>query len=208
MRHQFLRRLFLLPLAAIIAGAAVQNDAADAARLVDVLAVRPGAILADIGAGDAALSIPMAREVGPAGHIFATELGGAPLERLRQAVAAAGVKNIEAIEGDPRRTNLPAACCDGIFIRNVYHHFADPPAMNASLRDALKPGRRLAVLDFAPDGPEATTPAERGGGKTHGVTAPTVARELQQAGFEPVLTEQRGGQTFLVVVRKPNDRLH
>src|SRR4051812_7374671 len=79
-------------------GAAVQNeDAADVARLVDVLAVRPGSILADIGAGDGTLTIPMAREVGPSGRIYATELGGAPLDNLRKKIAAPGAPNVEVV---------------------------------------------------------------------------------------------------------------
>jgi predicted methyltransferase len=218
MPHTICRRLLALPLAVVFALAAIrsgaaqspaastaqqEDDAADVARLVDVLAVRPGAVLADIGAGDAVLTIPLARLVGPSGRIYATELGAKPLDNLRAKIADAGATNIEVVEGDPVRTNLPPACCDGIFIRFVYHHFADPPAMNASLRASLKPGGRLAVLDFAPDGPEATTPAARAGGKTHGVSAATVARELKDAGFEPLSTEQTRHHTFFVVVRKP-----
>jgi ubiquinone/menaquinone biosynthesis C-methylase UbiE len=221
MHYRFSLRAFGLVLvlafgaAAVHGDAPVQNvqnvqnvqkeDAADIARLVDVLAVRPGSILADIGAGDGVLCIPLARDVGPSGRIYATELGGGPLDNIRKKLAAAAATNIEVVEGDPLRTNLPSACCDGIYIRNVYHHFADPPAMNASLRASLKPGGRLAILDFAPDGPEATTPAARAGGKTHGVYAATVARELNDAGFEPVLTEQRPHKGFLVVARKPSE---
>jgi ubiquinone/menaquinone biosynthesis C-methylase UbiE len=205
MRNLLNRRLLksVVLLMAVATGAAIQNDAADVTRLVEVLGVHAGSVLADIGAGDGLLTIPVAREVGPSGHVYATDLGGAPLERLRKALAKADMPNIEVVEGRAAQTNLPAECCDGIFIRNVYHHFADPAAMNASLRQSLKPGGKLAILDFAPNGPEATAPADRAGGKTHGVTAGTVARELQQAGFELVTTEQRHNKTFLVVVRKP-----
>src|SRR5262249_59993320 len=108
----------------------------------------------------------------------------------------------DIVEAPALRTTLPAECWDGIFIRNVYHHFGDPPSMNASLLQSLRPGGRLAIIDFAPDGPEATSPADRASGKTHGVAAETVARELQQAGFEPVTIEHRDNRTFLVVVRK------
>ena len=183
--------------------AAAQDNATDAKRLVEVLGVHPGSVLADIGAGDAQLTIPMAAEVGPSGRIYATDLGGEPLERLRQAITKAGATNVEIVEGHPLRTNLPPACCDGIFIRYVYHHFADPSAMNASLLQSLKPGGRLAIIEFAPNGPEAESPADRAGGKTHGVAAETAARELERAGFERVMVEHEHDRTILVVLRKP-----
>jgi ubiquinone/menaquinone biosynthesis C-methylase UbiE len=199
---------FVAALAALllVASARAQDNAADLARVVTALGVHSGSVVADIGAGpEGLLTIPMAREVGPTGRVYASDLGDA-VNKLRGAVEKAGLKNVQVLEGDPAKTNLPDECCDGIFIRNVYHHFADPAAMNASLRQALKPGGRLAILDFAPDGPEAATPAGRASGKTHGVTAATVARELREAGFEPVDSATTTGQAFIVVVRKPSSR--
>ena len=111
--------------------------------------------------------------------------------------------NVQILVGEPSRTNLPPECCDAIFVRYLYHHFADPPAMNASLRQALRPGGVLAIIEFAPNGREAPTPADRAGGDTHGVGAESVARELQQAGFELITSERQPGRTVRVVVRKP-----
>jgi predicted methyltransferase len=99
----------------------------------------------------------------------------------------------------------PAECCDGIFIRNVYHHFADqpdPPAKTTSLWRTLKPGGRLAVIDFKPVGSEAPTPAQRDGGDQHGVLPETVSRELVQAGFTLISSEDRPDRWFIVVVEK------
>ena len=63
--------------------------------------------------------------------------------------------------GAADRTNLPDGACDAIFMRNVYHHFAAPGPMSASLAAALKPGGRVAVVDFRPPGAEAPMPADR-----------------------------------------------
>jgi predicted methyltransferase len=191
----------------ILVGASVavaQDNAADFTRLTEVLQVRPGSVVADIGAGpEALLTIPMATRVGPAGKVYATELGG--LERLRQTVRKAGMQNVEVLEGDPSRTNLPTECCDAIFIRNVYHHFADPAAMNASLWKSLKSGGRLAIIDFRPVGQEAA-PGRRDGGDQHGVSAATVIQELLQADFKLMSSEDRPDRWFLVVVEKPARR--
>ena len=199
-----LRRVWLA--AVLVAAAFVlvrADDASDLTLLVNALDVHTGSVIADIGAGpDGLLTLPLARQVGPSGHIYATELGTAVAE-LRALVKKTNLKNIDVINGDPARTNLPANCCDGIIVRFVYHHFADPRTMNASLREALKPGAKLAILDFAPNGPEATRAADRADGKTHGVTAATVTGELQAAGFEPVSSTPQEKRTFLVVVQKP-----
>jgi ubiquinone/menaquinone biosynthesis C-methylase UbiE len=194
---------FLLAAVLVLPGAAQRNEAAaDVARLIEILQARPGSVLADIGAGpEGPLTIPFARHVDPSGKVYATELGSS-LRRLRAAVQNAGLQNVEILEGHPSRTNLPAACCDGIFIRFVYHHFADPASMNASLYQSLKPGGTLAVIEFAPRGSEAP-PGDRAGGQTHGVGAEAIARELQQAGFELITSDQGPNREVLVVVRKP-----
>jgi predicted methyltransferase len=77
--------------------------------------------------------------------------------------------------------------------------------MNASIFRTVKPGARVAVVDFAPnDGPEAKDPKDRAAGKTHGVTGDTVRAELERAGFEFVKLDQIGDRKgFLVLMRKP-----
>jgi predicted methyltransferase len=91
-------------------------------------------------------------------------------------------------------------------MRNVYHHFADPAAMNASIARALKPGGRLGVLDFAPPDKEAARPADRDRDGMHGVTSASVERELKAAGFAVVSTDAGPSgpdRWILVVAAKP-----
>lgn len=124
------------------------------------------------------------------------------LSRSHDTVKKSGMTNVEIVEGQPASTNLSPECCDGIFIRNVYHHFADPSAMNASLWRSLKAGGRLAVIDFRPVGTEAASPAGRDGGDQHGVLPETVSRELVEAGFTLISSEDRPDRWFIVVVEK------
>ena len=121
-------------------------------RLARLLDLRPGDTVADVGAGDGWLSVEVARRVGRAGHVFATELSAARRDDIRAAVAGAGLDNVTVVEAGERDANLAPGCCDAIFQRRVYHHLNDPAATNASLYAALKPGGRLAVVELEFDG--------------------------------------------------------
>lgn len=178
--------------------------ASDAARLVTALKLDAGQTVADIGAGRGQLTVALAREVGPSGRVYATELDSDRLREIRQATDAARLENVSVIKAHATRTNLPERCCDALVLRRVYHHFSDPHLMNASLRQSLKPGGLLAVIDFEPDSAESPDPGNRDTGDQHGVTSATVVRELKQAGFEEIAVEEttRPGR-YMVVVRRP-----
>lgn len=201
----------LLVAAALVAGGAAaqaQQDAADSARLIDALEVRPGMRVAEIGAGAGALTVAMAQAVGASGHVFSNEIDRDRHAAIRAAITQAGLTNVTIVESGANDANLPEGCCDALFMRNVYHHFDDPAAMTASLFRAMRPGARIAVIDFPPrSGQEAAAAADRDQGNAHGVTTASIERELRAAGFELVATEQqRGDRWFMVVARKPGPR--
>ncbi len=187
------------------AAAGAQQDAADVDRLVRYLHVQPGMRVAEIGAGDGSLTVAMAKAVGPDGHVFSNEISDDRRAAIRAAVERAGLENVTIVESAAAEANLQDGCCDAVFMRNVYHHFGDPAAMNISLFRALRPGGRIAVIDFPPrGGTEATEPEGRSQGNAHGVATATVEHELRAAGFELEHTEQqRGDRWFMVVARKP-----
>jgi ubiquinone/menaquinone biosynthesis C-methylase UbiE len=172
-------------------------------RILEALHARADSTICEIGAGNGELSLEAARRVGPTGHVYTSELGDDRVRTLRERVASSRLSQITVVTGDPVQTNFPPAACDALFMRNVYHHFADPAAMTASIAAALRPGGRVAVVDFRPPGDEAASPADRDNEGTHGVTADTVTRELQAAGFVPIATERGTGRWFMVVATKP-----
>ncbi len=194
--------LYIALVAPLALGA--QDNTADRARLVEHLQLAPGMTVAEIGAGTGELSVAVAQEVGPAGHVYSNELDTSRHASIRAAAARAGVSNLTVVEGTAAGTNLPDNCCDAIFMRNVYHHFADPAPMNQSLLSSLKPGGRIAIIDFPPRGRQAGSTGDRGESGAHGVTLESVKKELADAGFEVVHDEQRrGNRWFMVVGRKP-----
>lgn len=201
-RRRFVTTLVLLPLAAAVFAQNAQENAADAARLIQALAIHEGSIVGEIGAGTGELTIAMAKAVGESGRVFSNELNKDRLKTIAAAAAKTGASNVTPVEGRELETNFADECCDAIFMRNVYHHFGDPAAMDASLFKSLKPGGRLAVIDFTPPGDEAATPDGRSKDGFHGVKAPTVERELKAAGFEIISADTRKRDVF-VVARRP-----
>jgi ubiquinone/menaquinone biosynthesis C-methylase UbiE len=178
--------------------------ASDAVKLIELLRLQPGAAVAEIGAGDGKLTLALARQVGPAGRVFSNELGADKVRRLREAVEKGSAGNVTVVDGKEKDPGLADACCDAIVLRDVYHHLDDPPAMNASFLRALRPGGRVAIVDFTPPGAVAP-PGGRARDGFHGVTAEVVGKELKEAGFEIVATEAPGNRWFIVVAGKPDD---
>jgi ubiquinone/menaquinone biosynthesis C-methylase UbiE len=178
----------------------------DMKRLVPALELRAGQTVADIGAGGGELSVALAKAVGPDGAVYATEIDRSRMDRIRRRAADAGLANVTVVEAHATRTNLPDGCCDAIVIRNVYHHFDDPEAMNRSLLATLKPGGRLAIIDFSPGrgAPTASSPARRDADSSHGVDLDAVVRELTAAGFERVAVERADDRSYLAVFQRPS----
>jgi ubiquinone/menaquinone biosynthesis C-methylase UbiE len=196
-------------LALFIVGAASilrADDAAQAAKLFELLELKPGMAIADVGAGSGEMTVLMAARLGPSGKVFATDLNEDRLKEIRIAARIYRLDSVVVLEGAERETNLPVGCCDAIFIRDVYHHFPDPGAMNRSLLASLKPGGRLAIIDFVPrQGSELPNgaPANRGG---HGITAAMLRDEVIAAGFtagETIDHWDGSNGVYLVVFRKP-----
>lgn len=172
-------------------------------KIFEAIGVKEGLTICEMGAGDGELTIAAAKLVGDAGRVYTSELGDNRVKTLREHTAASGLAQITVVAGDSSKTNFPDAACDALFMRNVYHHFADPAAMNASIFASMKPGGRVAVVDFTPPGAEAPTSADRGKDGMHGIKPETLSRELQTAGFEPVSSDMGDERWFIVVAAKP-----
>src|SRR5262245_44870413 len=96
----------------------------DVPKLVEVLSLRPGQTVADVGAGFGGMSVVLGKWIGD-GHVFATDIGQRQLQVIRDYVEKEGLKNVTVLEGAAAATNLPPACCDAIFMRDVYHHITE-----------------------------------------------------------------------------------
>lgn len=177
------RRLAPLSLALFVAGVVPTLAlSSERARLVEVLALREGMHVADVGAGDGEWSERLAQEVGASGHVYATEIDSHEVEKIEGRARRAGLDNLTVILGTETDTGLPDGCCDAILLRLVYHHFTRPAPMRASLRRALRPGGRLAVVDLEPRTGWRRLPGvpDRGG---HGIPMEDLVAEMTSDGF-------------------------
>ena len=182
------KRLFLLLLAsvaaAILAVRASGNAADEIKRLALLMEWKPGTAVADIGAGDGKYSFAAAKQVGVSGKVYATEIDTKKLEELRAEVAKRKLQNVVVVDSKEADTNLPTGCCDAIFLRRVYHHLTKPAEFDANLVRSLRPGGRLAIIDFPPRSgldPVEGVPSNRGG---HGIPQKIVNEELTAAGLQ------------------------
>jgi len=117
-------------------------------RLASVMELRPGMTGAEIGAGRGRMAVRMAQHLGPSGRLYATEIEDEKLQAIRSAASDAGLTNIMVIRAGEHSANLPDNCCDIIYMRRVYHHLDDAAAINRTLYNAIRPGGRLAIIDF------------------------------------------------------------
>ena len=203
MRTRSICTTLILPLAAFALAAADPQQALTNERIFDALGVREGSTVCEIGAGSGGATLAAAKAVGRSGRVYSNELGDR-VNALREAVERSGMRHITVVAAGATTTNFPDAGCDAVFMRDVYHHLTDPAAMNLAMLAALKPGGRAALVDFAPPpDSEAPSPADRGKDGMHGITAESMLRELDAAGFERVQVERPGERWFMVVVAKP-----
>jgi ubiquinone/menaquinone biosynthesis C-methylase UbiE len=198
------RLLTLLVLFVGLSATTACSQSSDVDLLINILNIEQGDTVADIGAGDGDQTIGIARHLGPDGQIYSTELGTQRLKTLRKNIEQTQVNNIEIIEGAPAATNLPKECCSAVYMRRVYHHIDAPATFNASLFATVKPGGRLAIIDFRPDGSEAE-PENRDQSGSHGVTPETVIEELTSAGFQLVNSDTDSGRHYHIVMQKPTN---
>lgn len=177
-------------------------------KLVELMVLKPGMSVADVGAGFGAWTIRLSKWIGPSGRVYATDVGAAQLAALRETVKREGLTNVTVLEAGADATNLPAQCCDAILIRDAYHHLTQPEAIVRSMAASLKPGGRLVVIDFPPRTASEVpsgVPANRGG---HGVPPEVVEREggallTHVRTIREWAPDSQPASLFLVLFRKP-----
>jgi ubiquinone/menaquinone biosynthesis C-methylase UbiE len=117
-------------------------------RVVAACGLKPGTVVADVGAGTGLYTRLFADKVGPDGQVYAVDIAPKFLEHIRKTAREAGLKNVTPVLCNPDSADLPPNSVDLVFVCDTYHHFEFPERTLASLHRALRPGGRLIVVDF------------------------------------------------------------
>ncbi len=159
-------------------------------EVIQALALKPDALVADIGAGTGYFSVRLAHRV-PQGRVYGVDTEQAMVKHLAERAKGAKLANVSALLGAPDDPRLPEKV-DLILLVDVYHHIEERSRYFRRLRDTLKPGGRVAIIDFRRDSPTGPPVAAR-------IAPETVRAEFASAGFE--LSQEHGflpNQYFLV----------
>jgi arsenite methyltransferase len=145
-------------------------------KVIAALKLQPGAVVADLGAGGGYFTFRLAEAVGPGGKVYAVDVDPDMVELVAKGAKDKGQTNIETILAKPDNPLLPEAGVDLIFTSNTYHHIDNRVAYLANLRRFLRPGGRVAIVEFD----------RRGwleGLLRHYTPSEFIQREMEQAGY-------------------------
>lgn len=144
---------------------------------VAALKLKPGMVVADVGAGTGYMTLRMARRVGPSGKVFAEDVQPEMLRRLRENAAKAKLTNIEEVLGSETDPRLPRDSLDVILMVDVYHELSHPQEMLRRMREELKPDGRLVLLEYRKEDPAVPIKPE------HKMSVQEVKIETEAEGF-------------------------
>lgn len=168
--------------------AAILTDPAREARehpreLVAALALKPGMTVVDLGTGPGFMLPFLCEAVGPSGKVIGEDIQTDFIEKARAMAKSRSLDNVSFVLGSDNDPKLPAGAADLILVLDAYHHFDYPDRMLAAIARGLKPGGRLAIVEY-----HKKRGAMRGGDPDRALThiratAEQVEKEISAAGF-------------------------
>jgi len=123
-------------------------EALEIDEVVSQIGLRPGELVADIGAGTGIFSVPLARAVSPGGRVLSVEVDAGFLPLITSKASQAGLENIQPVLGEFGDPRLPRGDVDVAFLHDVLHHIEQRASYIQRLASYLKPGGRIVVVDY------------------------------------------------------------
>src|SRR5579859_3489418 len=159
-------------------------------RVMDLLEITPGKVVADIGAGSGWFTVRAAARVGAGGAVYAEDINAAAIDYITQRAAREKLPNIHPVLGTVDNAKLPANSVDAVLILKTYHEFEHPMTIMQKLKASLRPGAKIGIID------------RNGDGTDHGIMPDVVEREMAQAGYKRIgmydFTKSDGQDYFLI----------
>lgn len=167
-------------------------------EVIQALKLKPDAVVADVGAGTGYFTLRFAHMV-PQGRVYGVDTEQSMVQHLADRAKRAGMKNVVAVHATPDDPRLPETA-DLIIFVDVYHHIGDRTRYFEKLKKALRPGGRIAIIDFRLDSPVGPPVSAR-------IPPDRVRSELENGGY--ALSQAHDflpNQYFLVFVQHRSDR--
>jgi len=140
-------------------------------RVMDVLGIREGTAVADIGAGSGWFTVRAARRAGGRGTVYAVEINRDYLKHIEERAAREKLPNIKTVLGKEDDPLLPEKIVDAVLLLKTYHEIAQPVRLLSNLRRSLREGARVGIID------------RNGKGDDHGADRALVIKEAERAGY-------------------------
>jgi ubiquinone/menaquinone biosynthesis C-methylase UbiE len=165
-------------------------------KLLDALKLKPGDVVADVGAGSGYLTFRLADRVGPSGKVYAVDIQPEMLTLIRQRAKERGVRNVRPILGAITDPKLPPNSTDLILLVDVYHEFDHPWEMTTAMVRGLKSGGRLVFVEYRKEDPSVPIKL------VHKMTEAQVRREMAPHPLRWVETINTLPRQHIIVFRK------
>lgn len=140
-------------------------------RVMDVLGIKEGSSVADIGAGSGWFTVRAAKRVGNSGAVYAVEINSEYVKYIDDRAKRESLANIRTVLGKEDDPLLPAKSVDAVLLLRTYHEVAQPIRLLKRTREAMRPGALLGIID------------RNGSPDAHGVEKAIVIDEVSRAGF-------------------------
>jgi len=163
--------------------------------LVQELGLRPGDVVADIGAGSGYLTFRIAPMV-PRGSVLAVDIQPEMLAIIRDSAITKGITNVQTVQGNVDDPKLAAGCADLVLLVDAYHEFSHPHEMMTAIRRGLKRGGRVALVEYRAEDPAVAIKP------LHKMTEAQARREMEAVGLRWVETRSSLPQQHLMFFEK------
>jgi ubiquinone/menaquinone biosynthesis C-methylase UbiE len=165
---------------------------------LNVLKIAKGSAVADIGAGSGYITERLAARVGSTGRVYANDVQPQMLQMLARRLARKKITNVTLVQGEIDDPKLPGESVDLEIMVDVYHEFSRPQAMLRRLREALKPGGRMVLLEYRKEDPAIPIRPE------HKMSVAEAKLEVEAEGFTLAkVDESLPRQHILIFTAKP-----
>ena len=122
-------------------------------EIIKSLSLRPGLVVADIGAGTGVFSRPFAKGVAPSGKVYSVDIDKGLLDYINERAQQEKITNIQTVLGKVDDPSIPKKDVDLVFIHDVLHHIKDRESYVKNLADYMKPNARLALIEMDKNDP-------------------------------------------------------